>query len=175
MKKFSFSLSTLLKGIFSASMLLFLLSCNMFTLPYNGDEWQYRHIKSVAKAGQTIDLSFEGVFPFNWDKAYIVEDATIDREVLAEKLGVEDDAVASYERDVVDARIIFLYQDIVVCDFFYDRYYLQFEPKDIFFTNEDAAFKVSKKGSALVLTHNPSVPPKTTDLDLGNDNLLSFV
>jgi len=160
MKKFSFSLSTLLKGIFSASMLLFLLSCTMFTLPYNGDEWQYRHIKSVAKPGQTIHLSFEGIFPFNWDKAYIVEDATIDSEDLAEKLGVADDAVASYERDVVDARIIFLYQDIVVCDFFYDRYFLQFEPKDSFFTSEDDTFKVSKEGSALVLTHAPREAPK---------------
>lgn len=99
-----------------------------------------RNIEAATKANSVIYLC--EATPFDWDKAYLIEDSYVGGEALDKIVGVK----CNLKRSDVDSvkRIIFIKNNKFVYDYLYDWTDISFSPLGITVDREHCKFNVEK-------------------------------
>jgi len=113
----------------------------------------YEKIKSLDQE----KIKLNEIFDFEWDSAFVQNDANEPQESLNEKLGFEANMSILEVIWGFPQRIIFISNKEVVFEFIYDLNFLAFaENKDIFFYPDTSFTKTGKK--PIIISQSDTLP-----------------
>ena len=131
------------------SLVLYLYFYDMRNPPNKMDDPSLKYYDKILYM-KNDESNLKSLFDFEWEKAFIQENANEKSEELNSKLGF--DANLS-ELDVwwgYPCRVVFIYKDKVVFEFRYDDIYLDFAEKEIFLYPDTV---IKKRGEKPIILH----------------------
>ena len=131
-------------GIFGVCLMVYLLmlfsvlkNWNSTNFAYYKDINYYKEIKSRTSYWSTKKIDLKDIFKFEWDSAYIPKSSGFSGQELATRIDIKSD-ISPLDEDYYNNRIIFIFKNKIVYDFYYDTSFLKFSPLDKFITKDNA-------------------------------------
>jgi hypothetical protein len=118
-----------------------------YNIKYNFTSIMNKNIENASEKGQFLYLS--NVTPFEWDKAFVLEDPYIGGDAIDKIVGVK----CNVKRIDVDfiRRIVFVKDNKFIYDFLYNYTDISFTPLGIIIDKDDCKFRIEKSNSDRLL------------------------